>query len=76
MNVNLHRFRGIDGTPLSLHDKVRCVINDPEITDVEGEIIKFSRNGFFVYVKLDKKLLPNSDAPEILVTPPVLWKKL
>lgn len=50
-----------------------CYPGEPDLGGLEGELIKVSHNGYFIYVKLNEKLLPGSDHPEILITSPTLW---
>ena len=52
---------------------VFCHVLEPELDQVEGELIKISHTGFFIYVQLTNRLLPESAHPEILITPPGLW---
>lgn len=64
---------GFDAAPLELGAIVLCVAEDPELSGLVGELIKVSKSGEFVYVRLHEKLLADSPQPEVVVTPPSLW---
>jgi len=78
--MNMHQalpvpvVHDVDGCRIEIGDTVFTVLSTyPDFIDVVGEVIKVSHDGDFIYVRLEGRLLPESDRPEILIAPPALF---